>query len=213
MNQSLDTAGAIADEDFADAVIDLYNRIRRDIPEEPGAKVPNDVKAVAFPLATLRGALDVLKDKLLEDPAPGKIKSSQIISALHLFDALLTGAEHPFWRYVRALKTSNRRPPSEAEIVRRAMAVGLLRALVQAGSLSVRLAAAKIEAECLKSCGMRISVSQLREWNTDFQATRADDPEPDRCAAKFRSKAGTDTNWILKKGVAQLDEFFGKPNR
>jgi len=209
----MDATAKLDDEDFADAVIDFYNRIRNDIPEEPGAKVPHDVKAVAFPLATLRGSLDVLKDKLLEDPAPGKIKSSQIIAALHLFDALMTGAEHPFWRYVHALKTSNRRPPSEAEIIRRQMAVGLLRALKQAGSLSERSAAAKIETECLKSYGMRITVAQLREWNTDFQTTRADDPEPDRYAAKFRGKAGTDTNWVLKKGVAQLDEFFGKPNR
>jgi single-stranded DNA-binding protein len=127
------TRPADDDRDFADAVIDLYTRILRDIPEEPGTKIPDDVAAVAFPLATLGGALDLLSERLVEKPEPGKVKRSAYIPALNLFDALVTGAAHPFWRYAAIMQKSihHRRPPTKVEAARRTIAVGLLRALMR----------------------------------------------------------------------------------
>jgi hypothetical protein len=205
-------------DSFADAVNDLYTRIRKDIPSEPGAQIPPDVAAVAFPLATLRGALDVLFEHLVANPERGRIKRSQIIPALHLFDSLMRGAEHPFWRYSKAMQAStpHRRPPSEVEIIKRGMGVGLLRALMRVyGSRSESKSGVKIETACLKR-GIKIKASQLSEWNTQFQTTHADDPEPDRFASRFSTanngKPITDPDRILANGVHSLDEFFGKAN-
>jgi hypothetical protein len=208
---------ATEDEAFAIAVFDLYTRIRKGIPEEVGTKISSDVAAIAFPLATLRAAIDALHEHVLENKAPGKVKSSGIMPALHLLDSLMRGTEHPFWRYSRAVTKMNphRKPPSEVEVMRRAMAVGLLRALMRAGSLKENRAAAMVATECTKHA-LPIRVGQLRDWNADFQTTRADDPEPDRCAQRFQTIAGkpsSDTKRILMAGMANLDEFFGKLKR
>jgi hypothetical protein len=129
----------------------------------------------------------------------------------------MRGTEHPFWRYSRAVSKMYpyRKPPSEVEIVRRAMAVGLLRALMRAGSLSENRAAAMVATECTKHA-LPMTPGQLREWNTHFQTTRANDPEPDRCAARFQTiggKRSSDTKRIMSAGIRNLDEFFSKPKR
>jgi hypothetical protein len=163
------------DAAFADAVIDLYNRIRQNIPEEPGSKPPSpDVAAVAFPFATFREALDILEKKLLENPTAenaGKIKT--LMPALHLFDSLLRGTEHPFWRFMEGMKISHRRPPSEVELFRRRMTAGLLRALTRAfGPRSASRAGVMIETGCRKR-GWTITSRQLSEWETELST----DPE------------------------------------
>jgi hypothetical protein len=202
------------DEAFAIAVVDLYSRIRNGIKEEAGVKIPDDVAAVAFPLATFREALAMLSERVSQKPEPGKVKRSGLIPALHLLDALLRGTEHPIWRYSKAIAPSHRRPPSEVEVTRRIMAVGLLRALMHAG-FSENRAAGEIASACTKR-GIRVTSGQLREWNTEFATTRADDPEPDRCAERFQiinGKISTDTSRILNNGINNFDEFFGKVKR
>jgi hypothetical protein len=64
---------ATEDEAFAIGVFDLYSRIRKGIPEEAGTKIPDDVAAIAFPLATLREALEVLAEQVSENKAPGNV--------------------------------------------------------------------------------------------------------------------------------------------
>jgi hypothetical protein len=205
-------------DDFASRVIDLYTRILKKIPEEPGTRIPDDVAAVAFPLATLGEALDLLCEHIAVYPSPGANKRTAFVQTLHLFDALTSGAEHPFWCYAKSIQsaTPHRRPPSKVEEARRAIAVGLLRALMAAlGARSESRAGAMIEAACLKR-GMRITRRQLTEWNTDFQTTRANDQEPDKIAQRLRTfggKLSTDTDRILAAGIRNLDEFFGRLKR
>jgi hypothetical protein len=203
----------MSDQEFVDAVVDLYNRILKDQPEEPGTKIPEDVAAVAFPLATLGGAVDLLAERVTDKPEPGKVKRSAVIPTMHLFDALLTGAVHPFWRYARIMRSpiAYRKPPTKAELARRTIAVGLLRALMAAlGPRSEHRAGIMIQTACLKR-GMNITARQLNEWNTEFQTAR--DPEPDRVAQRLHGKPGADTHQILSAGVNNLDEFFGRLRR
>lgn len=199
------------DETFTADVLALYSRIRKNIPEEPGTKIPDDVAKLAFPLATLREALEALQEQLVAHPERGRIKRSNLMPALALLDALLQGTEHPLWHYTDAVRRSapHRRPPGEVEILRRAMAVGLLRAVMgELGPRSESRAGTMVQTACLKR-GITITSRQLSEWNTDFQVGRSNDPEPDRCAERFRGKPGTDVSQILRNGVDNLDEFFG----
>jgi hypothetical protein len=42
--------------DFGESVNDLYTRIRKNIPSEPGVRIPADVAAIAFPVGTISTA-------------------------------------------------------------------------------------------------------------------------------------------------------------
>jgi hypothetical protein len=174
-----------------------------------------EVREVAFALAQIRNLIeDAAKETRLS-----ALPETALVAASDLLDALMSGTNHPIWRYLRegqSRKRINKAPPSALGKLRRASIVGIFRSLLRNDAQLSRRDAAQKLAGCGPAIDAALTPDQIIGWDKVF--SEHEDRAPDAITAdilRLASKAGGGgpcrEETILKVGLGRAYFLWALP--
>jgi hypothetical protein len=160
---------------FSKRVDDLYARaIAGTATDASGEK--REVREVAFALAALRKLIDGAYTKVKLPDLP----ETALVAASDLLDSLVTGTNHPIWRFIedgKSRKRPNRAPTSSIQKLRQGFVIGILRALqTDATPTLSKRAAARLIATHSCQLDTKLTTDQIISWDKTFLELQDDLP-------------------------------------
>jgi hypothetical protein len=200
-------------DNFARQVDTLFARALADKPYD-ARNEGREVREVAFALAQLRS----LTDGAVEKVGLKGLPETALVAASDLLDALMSGTEHPIWRYIeegRRRKRANKAPASRIDTLRRGLLVGLLRALQwdAVPPARSRRAAARRIADQAAVLGVRLTADQIIGWDKLFPKDEQISLPNGVRGDILRLAATRDQDTILKAGISRAYFLWALPNR
>jgi hypothetical protein len=194
---------------FASEVKELYGLAMAGKPPEKEYK--REVRQAAYGLVALRQSSDYWFKKFEQDPDLTRLASSGVSEAKAIVDALTTGLDHPIWRHIEGLQTTEHRPnrarKAAAEEMRQSIAGGLVLALGDAVG-SERKAADTIVAG-ISSPDFSFTASQLRKWAKHAQAMEC--AQQIAAEARHVDSSKTTAERLLIAGRTLIFKYWSTP--
>jgi hypothetical protein len=149
---------------FATDVIKLYGATIAGKLADHGNADSDDVRSVAFGLATLKQAVDYFLQRCPDE----LVAAHGLHHANAILEALTTPGMHPVWRHIKALQGRKYMPhlaPDVATIQTiRDMLGGIVLAYKEASGVDSVLKAAEAVADGIKPAAFKFSADQARKW-------------------------------------------------
>jgi hypothetical protein len=175
----------------------------------PAKDYTREVRQAAYGLVALRQSSDYWFKKFESDPDLTRLGSSGVSEAKAI--VLTTGLDHPIWRHIEGLQTTEHRPnrarKAAAEELRQSIAGGLVLALQDVLGSERKGADAIVTG--ISSPDFSFTARQLRKW--------AKNPQAMECAQKIAAEARhvdsskTTAERILIAGRTLIYKYWSTP--